>query len=302
MSIFKEKDDLICKAFQVFDSDSEEEELSNDKEVVGKTELLVGLEARKHSAEKKELEDNIENPIRTNDVNCKTDIPEEVTINEDRQTPNFIECIDIDEDSDEVLVISSDDDTSLSNFNIQDNICESNQINQLANISQDLDDRHFTLKLTLSGLTMQFKTTYKTSLEVALSELINDLRAQDKDLIITHNCKEIPLSESAYTLNLSSGVILGAIEVSTDKKTKPTANDPNEITVKLQDGNRKHTKEFKLNKTDPVSVLKQQYRQVFSLSESEQIKLIFDGDVLEDDSTPEELEIENDCVLDVKFA
>lgn len=192
----------------------------------------------------------------------------------------------------EVISISSDEEsTSIPNL--------PSYATKLADLSQDPDDRNFSLKLSLSGTFKQFRTTYKACLSDILKDLINDLQSQGKELIITYKCKTVELGESPHSLNLSSGDILDAIEVSNKSIAANPVNSPDEITVKVQDGNRKHTKEFRIFKNRPIVHLKQRYRKEFNLPDDEPIKLMFDGDLLDDESTPEELDIEDDCIIDV---
>jgi len=181
-------------------------------------------------------------------------------------------------------------------------------INQSGGDTSFNDDYEFNLKITLAGSYRQFRTTYRTKLQDSLQDLIDELKFRGKTLWLTFedDDKLISLEESPHSLNLTPGTILNAIEISPEKmssenKSKPIVVDdvdPDTIKVKLQDGHRKHIKEFTINKDDPIVRLKEFWSQEYGIDIS-LIKLCFDGDVLANNTTPEEADIDDGCVLDV---
>lgn len=330
MSLFKEKDDIIVSAFRAFDSDSEDDvsdetlsQIHNDS--TEKFEISIDEEEPLEKRPRFDVNgDQLENFSNN-------------ALNNWQQSPP-IECINIDDDSSErieliseqrksgrnskkrrtrarrkskakqppnnlpiepPITISSDEDEQLTAPALQNHSIILDNDLKPAEMSQDLEDRNFTLKLSLSGAYKQFRTTYKTRLCDTLRDLVNELQSQGKDLIITYDYKTLELNESPHSLNLSSGVILEAIEVVSGESASSRMSNPDEITIKVQDGNRKHTKQFRINKKEPICHLKEKYREEFKLSDTNTIKLTFDGDLLDDESTPEELDIEDDCIIDV---
>lgn len=198
----------------------------------------------------------------------------------------------------DVINLSSDEDC--------DSSLDPNKSSQNRSSIQDQDDYEFKLKITLAGSYRQYTTTYKTKLIDALKSLLDELNENDECLIIQSPLGQtISLMETPYSLNLSPGDILKAIEIPINNNARSkgdncdTSYNPNEILLKLQDGNRKNTKEFRILKNAPMQRLKERYAKEFNLSSIEHIKFSFDGDVVEDQSTAEELDIEDDCVIDV---
>ena len=70
------------------------------------------------------------------------------------------------------------------------------------------------------------------------------------------------------------------------------------ITFTLQDGNRKNTREIQFSKNDKMLKWKQKYADELNYK-VENIRLCFDGDVIDDDATPEEADLENGFRIDV---
>lgn len=332
MSLFKEKDDFITQAFiNQFDSDSE----TSSHEPTGDEELIaVSNENHSNSVdiiqedptEKPELpsdkeSDSLETPkSKTTPKFRKTQKRKKKSPNNNVPQSPVIECV--------ILSSGSEDDTSNkrylrsdknknNNSTLQSNAPEFIQISSddddqcevveqqslASNVSStidstssfDLDDLEFNLKLNLAGTYKKFSTTYKTKLRDCLKEFIEELKSKGKDLVVMFKNEEVTLDQSPYSLKLRPASMLTAIEVNSVKTFTP---NPNEITIKLQDGNRKHTKEFRIIKDEPMAKLRQKYAQEFKLNPAK-IKFLFDGDLVGDDSTPEELEIEDDCVVDV---
>lgn len=342
MSLFKEKDEYLTKAFGIqFNSDSSEDENEEDnaKESANESEEPKGGVEKE---EESDLERTIKKP--------KIDDSEYIEISIDDNVSNT---------SDECCIV---DESNISKDNLPDNVdntpssptcdkktpspayitldeelaCEPESENrprtrrqcrleslnrskskkpELINISTDpvnetippanlsQDDFEYKLKLVISGIYRQFKTTYKTPLNEALREVIDELKASNKKLLITSETSPISLEETPHSLKLTPGSILKAIEVASSlgasKISSTLASNPDEITVKMQDGNRRHLKEFRTNIYEPLINLKQAYARDFNIEPLESIRLFFDGDEVEDEMTPKELDMEDENVIDV---
>lgn len=335
MSLFKEKDDIILSAFRAFDSDTEddvsEETTSQTNNSTEKFEISIDEgEPVEKKAKLGVYGDQLESFSNNGNKNGQQS-PLIECIDIDDDSSERVELISEQRKSARNLkkrktrarrtsktnqtnqparppnntpigppiTISSDEDEQPSVPAHQDHSITLESDLKPTDMSQDLEDRNFTLKLSLSGAYKQFRTTYKTKLRDTLKDLVSELQSQGKDLIITYNFKTLELNESPHSLNLSSGVILEAIEVVSGELASSRISNPDEITVKVQDGNRKHTKQFRINKKEPIYHLKEIYRKEFKVPDEDSIKLTFDGDLLDDESTPEELDIEDDCIIDV---
>ena len=171
-----------------------------------------------------------------------------------------------------------------------------------------IEDEDFRLKIYISGEFTQIDMTYKTKLSTALDKHIADLGKKGKTLALTDRVsgKDISIDESPHSLNLRPCSLLSAIEVSSSsvshaqvKKVEDISEeDVDAIMVKLQDGHRKHLKEYKINKHHPIVRLKEMWSKDYQLDASS-ITLYFDGDPMSDDATPEDCDIDDGCVIDV---
>lgn len=320
MSLFKEKDDLIKSAFQHLEQDSDEDE---EEEACEENSLSdsVSTESPTKIAEPSHVSHRHAD-INKGEINSSQDDPAEEDLEvfciEDGSSEN--DCIYLDgtgytnapaptstlrrqiPPADQIIDLSSDDDI------VEETPTKSNQI---LTQNTSLEDRKYILKLTIAGCYKQYNTTYRASLANALESLLDDLAQKDRKLKLFHNDKEVSLSMSPMVLDLRPGTILRAIDV-------PLTGDPVEsereeeinmdsdftdaLTIKLQDGNRKHTKDFKILPNEPLSKLKIDYAREFNLNSASSIKLFFDGDEIEDESTAEDVELEDGYAIDVVIA
>lgn len=193
------------------------------------------------------------------------------------------------------------------NNNNQVTLNDSLQASGSVQTDSSFEDYEYNLKLYLYGDFKQFKTTWRTKLSVALKDVLSDLAKSGKSLVVTKRDGVAPLSldGTPYSLNLNSGTILKAIPVGPPQHTSKTSSgttkqplDPNVITLKLQDGQRKHLKEFQIAKQAPLSLLKEKYAKEFNI-DLNRMTLRFDGDTVDDQDTPDSLDIEDECVIDV---
>lgn len=326
MSLFKEKDEYITKLFNQFnesDDDFEDDDLSDSAS--GSREVVEEKEPEETERPSKKLKsddqsnsepDNItiislsdessSNANYLDSFNEKDQITRDLSPDIICDTPQIsIEqlsasdgpCTRSKARAKEVIILSSSDE-EISNPGQASKKPVTEAPIQIDFESIDLDDYDFNLKLTLAGCYKQFKTTYKTKLRVALDSLISEVKAQGKNLTLCMNNETVSLEETPYSLSLTSATILKAIEIQCPS-AKSSVCDPNIINIKLQDGNRKHTREFKINKHEPIVTLKELYAKEFNIDSTSRIKLMFDGDMVEDSDLPVDLEIEDDCVLDV---
>ena len=80
---------------------------------------------------------------------------------------------------------------------------------------------------------------------------------------------------------------------------EPACVNMNKVTLKFQDGNMRNTRELEAYLDRPILELKREYARICNIHDVDSIVLSFDGELLSDSATPEELEIEDECVLDV---
>lgn len=173
-------------------------------------------------------------------------------------------------------------------------------------MSESISDEDYNLHIMLPGdIYRKIPVTYGIRLKDALSELISEAAARDRSLVVTDDDsgERLDLDETPKSLGFTPGKILNVIEVQNlskeqSDKEEPDVVDPDVIRLKLQDGHRKHVREFNINKSDPLMNLKGMWIQEFDLGDA-QIKLSFDGEIISEDATPEDLDMEAGDVVDV---
>lgn len=299
MSLYREKEANLAKAFSHLVQDSSDEE----NEGVPKSDISPSVAINGSEAQDTTLTRVYDTPPKSDMTNC-------------------IEEISILDDDDDVIEIL--DSSHASQFPTRRKAHERQTPEKRRSLSPVValqesdnislgDDYEFNLKVIVAGQYKQYSTTYQTKLSIALEDLITELKTKGKSLVVTaKDYKPYSLDETPQSLNLTPGTLLHAIEVTSLCTTGPAGTraavideqdvvDPDVIKVKLQDGHRRHMKEYNINKNDPVVKLKEAWSKEYNIN-VESIRLCFDGDVLSDDAKPEEFEIEEGCVIDVMLA
>uniref|UniRef100_A0A6G1SFA2 Small ubiquitin-related modifier 2-A n=1 Tax=Aceria tosichella TaxID=561515 RepID=A0A6G1SFA2_9ACAR len=242
---------------------------------------------------------------------------EVVTLDDSSSDSRDTVLLDDSSDDDDRIIDNSNPQNNSSNIFIQEEKSQKSndrvpsnddsvQINNSVQNEASFEDYDYNLKLMRHGNFEQYKTTWRTKLSVALKDLIEDLAKSGKSIILTKRdgTEPVSLDGTPHSLNLDSGTILNAIVIYQSQQphhsgsTSRPVHDPNVITLKLQDGQRKHLKEFKIAKQEPLSILKEKYAQEFNI-DLNRMKLCFDGDPVDDQDTPDSLDIEDECVIDV---
>lgn len=289
MSLFKEQDDLLFNALQDQFNDEDSNDSSDQENTTFESpdNTAVSPESDGLKVEKTNSDTHVLDK-QDEDQNAIIDLTQELDANKDQ---------DQDTISDTNVITISDDEQS-TQPTIEQSILTVNESFQIPDTPEQSIDYEFTLNIRLDGTGFQqITTTYKTPLKVALKSIIDQLKQEGKGFVIFLEDNELSLNQSAESLNLRPGIILNALSLS---EIPPEVCDTSQfITVKLQDGNRKHTVEFSINPKEPLLKLKQLYANQFGLESTENITLYFDGDAVGDESTPEDVELEDDCVVDV---
>lgn len=327
MSIFKEKDDLLTKAFQNLDDEDSDDYSDTERETESKHRHEDSLLNESPTIKKLKLDPK--NSIEEEDEKQKDNSPPEPTESQH-------ECINLDsgdsssfQDSSEIVISSSNDNDDCDETtdcedaedeqNDSSNVITENNNNNISslnqsglNISQDYDDRQYKIRFRHFGNYSTVATTYKTKLSVAFGDVLNKLQAKGRTLVFgkTPKGQKITFDDSPYSLGLAPGDILDAIEIAIDAEYTPqatktnvthTTDDPNSLKATLQDGNRKNTKELRIMKDQRFLELKENYAKLVNV-DADRISFSFDGELIDDDSTPNDLDIDDEFVIDVVVA
>lgn len=322
MSIFKEKDDYITNALKnQFDYDSDEDESDDgDGKISEINNTNTSTKEAEHESECHDVTSSdkvvkkpklaIQDCISlSNDDDSDDDcivIDDKEIAESDRQNNHFYTSLD----SSTYITLDEGACKKVPDGNHKQDATgdQSESIGTILppQVNESQEDYDFTLHLNITGTHRKFQTTYNTPLCDALRDVLNELEACNKTLIITSKTSSsISFDATPKSLNLQPGSILEAIEVAsslgTSKVSSSTVNPPNpdEIRVKMQDGNLRHQRELKTSINDPLIKLKEAYAKDLNIESIENIKLYFDGDRIADEMTPGELGMEDGDAIDV---
>lgn len=269
MSLFKDNDEALLNALRnQFDNDSDSEE---------------------------------ENNVQVDEATNFEDINSTQTEQEVHSKPDIVEFADDGPDLEDIIDLTADPDEEYIEEKPQDNTLSLSMItvDEEQPTAPESEEYDFTLNFRLDGTDFQrIVTSNKTPLRDAMKSVIEKLAAEGKGLMIYSEDIALPLDQSPESLNLRPGTILNALSALTAHI--PSCETGEFITIKVQDGNRKHgVHSFRINPKEPIVKLKHLYAKELGLDSTQKITLLFDGDPVGDDSTPEDVELEDDCVVDV---
>lgn len=295
MSIFNEKDqyfkDCFSKQFSESDSDEDSDSKGANKSTISDKHTILCPES-----ENGEILESATAPRDNVSIERKrVDILRNESSNIEREF---------------ITISSDDDDNDDEDIEIQDILMSSHRTRQSIGdqtSSGSLNDstlchEPMELKVMIAGDYMRFPTTYGAPLHEAFRSYIKELRNNNKTLIISLNGRELSLEQSALELEIDQATILHGIEISKAIVNDVIAEDSNKITVKLQDGCRRNTREIKICQTDQLIELKKKYAELLDIKELGTIKLKFDGDLVNDHDTPMDLDLEGGEAFDVVFS
>lgn len=319
--MFVAKDDYFKSIFQkTAESESDsDEELGEPSVSSSQPEDASQVESNQHDEQQSEIEQVIKGECSKNGSNASPCRQVEPDLKELDLQPD---CINIDTDCDsgssslvnldpskpQEIIISDDDEDCihLDHQPIQSqaeisvaSINSSLALAELRRENPDLEDYEYNLKISFLGNIRMFPTKDQTRLRVVLAKLIEELEQQGKELMIMKENTRVSLDETPASLDLSPATILQAITINLTQPA-PVQNTDG-VKVKLQDGHRKHTKEFVIELNAPMSDLKKKYLKSFNLDVNTKLRLDFDGETVDDEATAEELDIDDGCVIDVMF-
>lgn len=328
MSIHKEKATLFANIFKKLDdSDSESDDESVDDGGVVRKDTNDNKHVNSSQPEKDQSqitkppkltikERELGGDSKANDTATQEDV---IVISSDDSNSRDLTCpqtktVNLFYDIDS----GSSDDVVLVEPTVVDSSQLTNNEDEASADTSFFEDYNFNLKLNRCGRYERYTMMYKSKICDTLKDLIDELARSNKSLVLTRDGESVPLDSSPHSLALTPGEVLDAIEVQPDRlntspdlvtepihmgdKTSSTQQngDPNKITLKLQDGNRKHSKEILVALDEPLSRLKQEYAVEFGLDLAT-VKLSFDGDIVGDQDTASSLDMEDGCVLDVLY-
>lgn len=178
---------------------------------------------------------------------------------------------------------------------------EKPRINELPSGSQSGDTKpELEIKPNIAPVNTKSNTEQPLVIELDDSPEVTVLSSGSTTPFATPDLSPHP-GEECVTLYSSPSPSPSPARRHDEKEEQEEEEDSDIITLKLQDGNRKHLKEFQISKYQSLKRLKELYAKAFDIDLT-RMKLRFDGDPVEDEDTPESLDIEDGCVIDVMIS
>lgn len=235
--------------------------------------------------------------------------------NSQEDLPPGVEKVEINQDLIEAIVDSSDSDCSILETSTYEKVIpavpddlELAEVHDLSAVSEyntscqdgvSFQDYVYTLKMYYNFKIYKFDMTYNTSLSVALKDLTDKLSKQANSIILQHKGEPVPSEATPASLKLCVTDILEACDYNCNNSSQAQKH-PDQLELILQDGRSKKATTYNFFKDQPFSELKQLYAERASV-DLHRVHLQFDGDLVEDEQTPNELELEDGDVIDVQI-
>jgi len=107
--------------------------------------------------------------------------------------------------------------------------------------------------------------------------------------------------DTPISIHLSVADIIECLVLDAPVADREEEDEENTIEIKVQGNDPDSKKTFKVTKTDPLEKLMAAYCEFRNLPRS-RLKFLFDGDELKGGETPEQLDMENEDVIDVRIS
>ncbi|KAK3751801.1 hypothetical protein QZH41_013263 [Actinostola sp. cb2023] len=162
-------------------------------------------------------------------------------------------------------------------------------------VSRNRAQRKMTVKVrTRSGI-KRFNMKAGDKFEVVIKDLASDQNVSVENILLSINNQNILPEDTP----LSKGVTVADIIECIIMESCPDVDEENLIEIKVQGIDAASRKAFSVSKTKPLESLFVEYSK-FRNMERSKLKFLFDGDSLEGNETPEELDMEDENVIDVR--
>lgn len=186
-------------------------------------------------------------------------------------------------------------------------------VNAFADLNDDYDDdirvtdadvanRDVIVKFSRNCEVFKISMRMKQPFVTILSELSKMWAIPERKLLLSLNDNTITPEDTPYSISLSVCDIIncGMVQsTETEAAAAPSeVSDPDKLTLKFQSKDQKRKIEISVKKQTPILYLKKKYSEQTQVDVGK-VVFKFDGDVLNDDDTPEELELEDGYCIDV---
>jgi len=161
-------------------------------------------------------------------------------------------------------------------------------------------ERNIVVKVrTRSGM-RRFTMKAVESFGKIISQLAAEEGVTEDKIMLSLSDTNILGYDTPSSIHLSVADIIECVVVDAPVADKEEENEENTIEVKFQGNDPDSKKTFKASKTDPLEKLMAAYCEFRKLPRS-RLKFSFDGDELKGGETPEQLDMENEDVIDVRI-
>uniref|UniRef100_T1J2P4 Ubiquitin-like domain-containing protein n=1 Tax=Strigamia maritima TaxID=126957 RepID=T1J2P4_STRMM len=187
------------------------------------------------------------------------------------------------------------------NFDIMQDKIASNRESSIDEVTDCLtvdSNREFFLKLRWKGNIKKIAVKNNQPFHLITTKIAEMLDHSVGKLILTFNDEVIKPGDTPAKLGVTVSDIIDCGLLSLEAASKEPEDDPDVISLKLQSKEMKKKVVLTMLKSEPMSILIEKYAQQRQIPASK-VLLQFDGEDLDPDSNPDELEIENDFCIDV---
>lgn len=171
------------------------------------------------------------------------------------------------------------------------------------NPAQDMSpvgNHEINIKLRWKGMIKRIPMKKTQPFQCVISDLARQNGVAESRIMLCLNDMTIALHETPKTLNLTIADIIEGYLIAEGEKVE-VAEAADTIELKVQSKTSKAPKTYKIRMSEPLSDLARQYA-LDNNCDVDKVSFKFDGDGLDLESTPEDLELENGFCIDVKIS
>ncbi|KXJ29198.1 NFATC2-interacting protein [Exaiptasia diaphana] len=162
-------------------------------------------------------------------------------------------------------------------------------------IVRNRNDRKMTVKVrTRSGI-KRFDMKAGDKFETIIKELAESEKVSPENILLSLRSSNIMIDDTP----LSKGVSVADIIECIIMESSPVVEEENLIEIKVQGNDAASRKTFHVSKTKPLESLFAEYAEFRKIKRSS-LKFLFDDDPLEGTETPEDLDMEDENLIDVR--
>ncbi|XP_078508430.1 NFATC2-interacting protein isoform X3 [Lissotriton helveticus] len=156
--------------------------------------------------------------------------------------------------------------------------------------------QEITLKVRRHSKLYRVSMQMSDSLHTVVDQMASTLKVNSSQILLMLRDEELRPSDTPRTLNLTIADIIDCVVLSQTMEQNPDGND--NITLRIQGQEKQSHFSVTLRRTEPLKVLMEKYKQAKGL-QGRKVSFLFEGQKLTARSTPEQLGMEPDDVIEL---